>query len=122
MKKIEDEKYYAVKSFSKELLYAEKKGKAALINEIEVMRKLNHKHLVKIFGVYETDHSIYIVIELVDGGLLSDRMLKKHRFSLLEIKMIMKSILEGLEAMHKKYIMHRDIKPENILIRNEKTC
>lgn len=49
-------------------------------------------------------------------------MLKKHRFSSLEIKMIMKSILEGLEAMHRKNIMHRDIKPENILIRNEKTC
>lgn len=43
------------------------------------MRKFNHKNLIKIYGVYETDHSIYIVIELLEGGVLSDRITKKQK-------------------------------------------
>ena len=117
--KHEDGHKYAVKAFSKEATYGEDKGKESLVNEIEVMRKFNHKNLMKLFGVYESDNSIYISVELLEGGQLYDKIKNRHKFTSLEIKMVMKGILEGLEVMHAKGIMHRDLKPENILLRTD---
>jgi serine/threonine protein kinase len=50
----------AVKAFSKAASFAENKGEDALINEITLMRKLNHKNLIKLYEVYETSNSIYM--------------------------------------------------------------
>lgn len=50
-------------------------------------------------------------MELLEGGQLYDFIKQKYKFTSLEIKIIMKSILEGVEHMHSKGIMHRDLKP-----------
>lgn len=89
------------------------------MNEIDVMRKLNHKNLMKLYGVYESQNSIYVSVELLEGGQLYDKIKNKHKFSSTEVKLVMKGILEGLEVMHQHKIMHRDLKPENILLRKE---
>ena len=47
------------------------------------MRRFNHKNLIKLDGVYETDHSIYLVLELLEGGLLSEKIAKKQKASTL---------------------------------------
>ena len=57
-------------------------------------------------------------VEYLSGGILFDKIKKRHKFSLDEIKTIMKCLLEGVSAMHKKGIMHRDLKPENIILRD----
>lgn len=85
-----------MKAFSKEGTYSEDKGKESLINEIEVMRKFHHKNLMKLYGVYESQNSIYISVELLEGGQLYDKIKNRHKFTSMEIKMIMKGILEGL--------------------------
>jgi serine/threonine protein kinase len=83
------------------------------------MRLFAHKNLMRLYEVYESHNSIYISVELLEGGQLYDKIKSKHKFTPKEIKVVMKGILEGLEVMHSRNIMHRDLKPENILLRKE---
>ena len=117
--RLEDDKRFAIKAFSKEATYAEDKGKESLINEIELMRKFHHKNVMKLFEVYESDNSIYISVELLEGGQLYDKIKAKTKFSSDQVQAIMKGLLAGLEHLHGKRVMHRDLKPENILFRKE---
>lgn len=64
----------AVKAFAKEAAYSEKKGKECLIKEIEIMRHLKNPHNMKLKEVFESDNSLYIVFELLDGGQLYEKI------------------------------------------------
>lgn len=75
------------------------------------MREFDHKNLMKLYDVYESQNSIYVNVELLEGGQLYDKIKNKYKFSVDEIKTVMRGILQGLEAMHAKNIMHRDLKP-----------
>lgn len=72
---------------------------------------------MKLYEIYESQNSIYISVELLEGGQLYDKIKNKYKFTIEEIRTVMKGICQGLEAMHAKNIMHRDLKPENILLR-----
>ena len=72
--KLEDKVSYAVKAFSKEAAYSEDKGKECLIKEIEVMRHLNHKNTMRLHEVFESENSLYIIFELLQGGQLYDKI------------------------------------------------
>lgn len=63
------------------------------MREISMMRKFNHKNIIKLEGVYETEHSIYLVLELLEGGLLSEKIAKNKKINILEVKLIMKNLL-----------------------------
>ena len=63
--KIESGRNYAVKAFSKEAAYSEDKGKECLIKEIDIMRALNHNNCMKLHEVYESENSLYMVVELL---------------------------------------------------------
>jgi len=88
-----------------------------LANEIEIMRKINHKNVIKLFEVYETTNSIYLVIELIKGGELMKKIKEKSQYSFLDIQKFMRNFLDALYHIHSKKIMHRDLKPENLLLR-----
>lgn len=84
------------------------------------MRELSHqsRNLLCLEAVYESDNSIYIVLELLEGKNLYEIMKEKSgTFSLDEVKVIMKGLLRGIKCMSEKKIMHRDLKPENIMFR-----
>jgi serine/threonine protein kinase len=68
VERLADKKKFAVKAFSKNALYNSKNGKESLINEIKIMRKLNHRNLIHLENVYESDNSVYVVIEMLQGG------------------------------------------------------
>ena len=78
--KLEEGKSFAIKAFSKEAAYSEDKGKECLIKEIEIMRNLNHKYCMKLHEVFESDNSLYIVVELLEGGQLYDKVKSKYKF------------------------------------------
>jgi serine/threonine protein kinase len=82
------------------------------------MRKLNHKNICKLYGVYETQNSIYLVMDLLKGGEIIKKI-KEKAFDELKIAQIIYNLVEALDHIHKLKIMHRDLKPENILIFNE---
>ena len=97
------------------------KGKTSLINEISVMRKLNHPNLLKLYEIYESAEYIYLILESLEGGELMTRIIEKGTYDEYTISLLLKKMLEALEYMHSKKIIHRDIKPENLLLRNTKS-
>lgn len=84
------------------------------------MRKLEHKNIMKLFEVYETSNSLYMCLELLEGGSLYDQMKNKVILSSKQIQQILYGILLGLKHMHSKDIMHRDLKLENLVFRKNK--
>ncbi len=76
--RLRDHKMVAVKAFSKEKQFAGEKGRDSLENEIKLMRRLSHRNVMKLEGVYETDNSIYVILEHLEGAQLND-LLKTAR-------------------------------------------
>ncbi|CAK94348.1 unnamed protein product (macronuclear) [Paramecium tetraurelia] len=117
--RVDDGQNMAIKAFSKKIAFAEENGKEALINEINLMRQMNHVNIIKLYEVNETTNSLYVCLELLEGGSLHDYVRKKIQFKNKEIQTIFKGLLEGLRHIHAKDIMHRDIKLENILFKQQ---
>ena len=72
-KRVTDQQHFAVKAFSKQNSYSSKNGKESLISELTILRTLNchsHPNVLKLEAVYESDNSIYVVLELLTGKTL----------------------------------------------------
>jgi len=83
--------------------------------EAEVLASLNHPSIAAIYDLQEASGLRYLVLELVDGDTLQER-LKRGPIPVAEALPIAKQIAEALEAAHEKGIIHRDLKPANIKI------
>jgi aurora kinase len=94
--------------------------KAYFQREIEVMYKLNHSNIVKLYGHFEDNIYCYFLMEYIPKGNLYGLMPKdkKKRINTKVIASIIKDIISGLYYLHNMNppIIHRDIKPENILL------
>ncbi len=110
----------AVKAFRKKyLLEYQEKGKEAIKNEINIMKRLKHPNILNLEEVHESENSIYFVLELLEGGELYEYIMNKENFSIRKILVIMRQILETIKFIHDNKIMHRDLKPENILFKKK---
>jgi len=81
--------------------------------EAQVLAALNHPNIAQIYGLEESDDTRCIVMELVEGETLADR-LKRGPILLQEALSIAVQIATALEAAHEKGIIHRDLKPANV--------
>jgi len=88
--------------------------------EAQVLAALNHPHIGAIYGLDEANGQQFLVLELVDGETLAER-LKRGALPLDEALAIAKQIAEALEAAHEKGIIHRDLKPPNIALTKDGT-
>ncbi len=84
--------------------------------EAEVLAALNHPNIAHIHGLEKTDGTIALVMELVEGPTLEDRI-TQGAIPLDEALPIAKQIAEALEAAHEQGIIDRDLKPANIKVR-----
>ena len=81
--------------------------------EAEVLASLSHPNIASIYDVEEADHARFLVLELVDGETLADRI-ARGPIPVDDALSIAKQIAEALEAAHESGIIHRDLKPTNI--------
>ncbi|XP_014206241.1 calcium/calmodulin-dependent protein kinase type 1-like isoform X2 [Copidosoma floridanum] len=126
---------YAVKIIDKKAL----KGKEdSLENEIKVLRrfsrcvtsysgdgslkiddnneqKLTHPNIVQLLETFEDKHKVYLVMELVTGGELFDRIVEKGSYTERDASSLIRQVLEAVDYMHEQGVVHRDLKPENLL-------
>jgi serine/threonine-protein kinase len=88
--------------------------------EAQTLASLSHGNIAQVFGLEEQDGKHAIVLELVDGEDLSERI-KRGPLSLEDTRDIALQIAEALEAAHAKGIVHRDLKPANIKLASDGT-
>jgi Tol biopolymer transport system component len=88
---------------------------ARFAREAQMLAALKHPNIAAIYGVEESSEAQALVLELVDGPTLADRI-APGPLSLAEALAIGRQIAEALEAAHEKGIIHRDLKPSNIKI------
>jgi len=112
----EDQMDYAVKVIDKEALKDDIK---LLQREVEIMKKVNHNNILKLHEIYEDENRVLIVMELVQGSELFDRIVDKGYYNERYSKNIVNQILSAVAYLHKKGIAHRDLKPENLLCSGE---
>ena len=88
--------------------------------EAQVLASLNHPHIASIYGLEESPGGLALVLELVEGLTLADRLLHGP-LPFDEAWPIARQISEALEAAHDHGIIHRDLKPANIKVRSDGT-
>uniref|UniRef100_A0A673YNQ2 Calcium/calmodulin-dependent protein kinase 1Da n=1 Tax=Salmo trutta TaxID=8032 RepID=A0A673YNQ2_SALTR len=108
-------KMFAVKCIPKKAL----KGKESSIeNEITVLRKIKHENIVALEDIYESSNHLYLIMQLVSGGELFDRIVEKGFYTEKDASTLIRQVLDAVDYLHKLGIVHRDLKPENLLYFN----
>lgn len=110
---------YAIKQISK-LNKNNQEGKPYFRREIEIMYKVHHPNVVRLFSHFEDDQNCYFVMEYVKKGDLFKQNTWKtnEKYRAEEVAKIMKDLISAVYYLHNMDppIIHRDIKPENVLI------
>ena len=91
-------------------------------NEIEILSKMDHPNIIKLFEVYEDPKYFYLINDLCTGGELLNKILNKKKetpFNEKEAVNIFKQLVSAISYCHNINIVHRDLKPENILFVND---
>jgi calcium-dependent protein kinase len=91
--------------------------------EIEILIRSDHPNIIKLYEVFESQRSLYLVMEECKGGEIFDRIIqhiqKKEMYSEKDAATIFQQVMSAIEYCHNNGICHRDLKPENILYLNE---
>ncbi|MFC8433890.1 protein kinase [Streptomyces sp. NPDC057253] len=86
------------------------------LREAGAVARLRHPHIMVVHDVVEQDERPYIVMELIDGGSLADRISADGPVDAAEAARIGADLLSALRAAHAAGVLHRDIKPANVLV------
>lgn len=105
---------FAVKQIKKHQMNGYEKGKA--MNEGEIMKTIKHPCVVKMFDVVDSGDSVYIILELMQGGDLLSRITKSTFLSENVSKLFFYQMCHTIKYLHDRNITHRDLKPDNILL------
>jgi serine/threonine protein kinase len=84
--------------------------------EISIMLLVNHQNIVCVKDVFATTTKIFIVLELVEGGELFDKISAQGRLKDEQARFYFRQLVSGLEHCHSQGVCHRDLKPENLLL------
>lgn len=96
------------------------KSTKTLQREAGVLRKMNHKNVIKLLDCFLTQEHLYLIMELACGPSLFDALLNHSTgYSEEDARHIVKNILSALVYLHSHNIIHRDIKLENFVFANE---
>lgn len=92
---------------------------ARFLREGEALRQLNHPNIVTLIDAVEEDQQHYLVMELVEGGALDERLRRGARMGMREALTLVLDLADALTRAHRLNIIHRDIKPGNVLLAHD---
>ena len=81
-----------------------------VMREIEMMNLLHHKRLIQLYDAYETTQDMIVVMELVTGGELFEKVVEEDNLTERQVIRYMKQVLYGVQHMHRKNMVHLDLK------------
>ena len=88
-------------------------------NEIELLRKMDHPNIIKLYEIFESDRSLYLIMEECKGGEIFSKIIERINAKLMysekDAANIIKQVISCINYCHNKNICHRDLKPENLL-------
>lgn len=98
-----------------------KTEKMDLMREVEILQSLTTDKVVRIYDFFddEPNRMSWMVMELMTGGELFDRIVKKQFYTEVEARATATIIIDCIEHLHEQGIAHRDLKPENLLMKSE---
>uniref|UniRef100_A0AAR2LN40 non-specific serine/threonine protein kinase n=1 Tax=Pygocentrus nattereri TaxID=42514 RepID=A0AAR2LN40_PYGNA len=87
-----------------------------IYREVEIMKLLDHPHIIKLYQVMETKNMLYLVTEYAKNGEIFDYLASRGRLSEADARRKFWQILSAVEYCHERGIVHRDLKAENLLL------
>jgi len=83
--------------------------------EIDILQRAEHPYIVKFHNAFEDNANVYLVMELLKGGELFDKIVEQKSFSETTGAFMMRQVLEAISYLHANFICHRDVKAENFV-------
>lgn len=108
----------AIKFIRKKKILVDPLQQSLLMNEIAVQKQLKHPNIIQLREIYETPEHVCLVMDLVTGGELFDRIIKQGSYTERDASIVMLALFRTIKYIHDKDIAHRDLKPENCLYEN----
>lgn len=108
---------FAIKIVMKSQLTPE--DETALKDEINILQDMEHKHIIRLYAVYDESNYFYLITERMLGGELFDRIVSKCYYNEKEARDVCAILFEAMNYIHSKRVAHRDLKPENLLLMSE---
>ena len=105
----------AIKVLDKEKIQKQNMGNQ-IKKEISIMKMVKHKYIVGMIEVLASKTKIFIVLDLVTGGELFDKIVSVGKLAEQEALFYFSQLVDGVEYCHKLGVCHRDLKPENLLL------
>ena len=80
------------------------------------MKQFDHQNIIKVLDTFQSAQAIYIVMELVKGGDLFDRIVVRGKYTEDLARKVMLQLFSAVHCLHQRGVIHRDLKPENVLL------
>lgn len=107
----------AVKIINKSKAANSEQDAKRLQTEVDILKRVHHPNIISLKDMYETNDELFLIMEVVSGGELFDKIVSKGQYSEKDASVIVKKMLSAVEYLHNNNIAHRDLKPENLLLK-----
>eukprot|EP01127_Copromyxa_protea_P007271 TRINITY_DN17198_c0_g1_i1.p1 TRINITY_DN17198_c0_g1~~TRINITY_DN17198_c0_g1_i1.p1 ORF type:complete len:479 (-),score=114.93 TRINITY_DN17198_c0_g1_i1:30-1466(-) len=115
VRKKDNRKVYAMKVLKKSMIAA--RGEVEHTRtEKSVLAKVDHPFLAKLYWSFQTEDSLYLIMDFINGGELFHHLSQEKSFAEERAKFYAAQIISGMEYLHGHGVIYRDLKPENILL------
>ena len=94
-------------------------GLDRFLDEARALARFDHPHINKVYRFFKENGTAYLVLEYVEGDMLSELLKSKGRFNEAGVRRMLDELLDGLDKVHRAGYIHRDIKPANIIFRRD---